>query len=107
LFLLKDLLFFSFIFTLPPLVASSFAAPELLCRFLAPLTAQYITTPIHIFALTICNYPGAPLNALLSRASDGLSGVILLRQLRTMPAFSIGGVMNGRLRAAARAWLLQ
>ena len=41
-------------------------------RIVAPLVAQYATTPVHLLGLALCNFPGAPLGALLAKATERL-----------------------------------
>ena len=89
----RDLLTMAFVFTLPMVLASRM--PVLLCRLLSPVVAQCFTTPLHLLGLGFYNTPEAPLSAM----RNTLLPTIIARQFRIIPAFSLGGVANARLRA--------
>jgi hypothetical protein len=95
----RDIITMGFVFTLPTLLAAR--VPDLVCRLAAPLVAQYFTTPLHLLGLAYYNLPAAsPLSAKLASVSRTLGPTVFARQFRILPAFSLGGVANTRIKAA-------
>ena len=95
----RDVITMGFVFTLPTLLAAR--VPDLFCRLAAPLVAQHFTTPLHLLGLAYYNLPAAsPLSAKLASVSRTLGPTVFARQFRILPAFSLGGVANTRIKAA-------
>lgn len=98
---LRDLLAFTFILTLPPIIKELFGMPEDLAKFTTPVLAQYFTTPLHLLGFNMCNMPGASLGQQFAAMRPGFFSTVAARQLRIIPPYSIGGILNGKLLAAA------
>ena len=93
----RDVTTMAFTFTLPGLLAGRLN--DLLCRLSAPVVAQYFTSPFHLMGLAFYNLPGQPFKKKLSTVfGPNLMPTIFARQFRIIPAFSLGGVANSRLK---------
>ena len=65
------------------------------------MLGQYFTTPLHVLGVNMCNMPGATLGQQLARVGPGLPSTVLARQMRIIPPYSIGGVLNSHFLSAA------
>ena len=97
----RDFTAFSFILTLPPRLAAGCGVSLELAQFLTPVLGQYFTTPLHVLGVNMCNMPGATLGQQLARVGPGLPSTVLARQMRIIPPYSIGGVLNSHFLSAA------
>lgn len=105
---LRDLVAFTFILTLPPFLVRQINQPQhftlAYAKFLTPVLAQYFTTPLHLLGFHMVNRPEASVWAHV-RATFGNWGVlgstVAARQLRILPPYSIGGVLNSFLLGLA------
>jgi len=98
---LRDLLAFTFILTLPPIITQHVGVHPELAKFSTPVLAQYFTTPLHLLGFNMCNMPGASMRQLLLAMRPGFFSTVAARQLRIIPPYSIGGILNGKLLASA------
>ena len=114
LFFTRDILAMAFIFSLPPLIAPRMrdavergALPmsekraALATQLSTPVISQIFTTPLHLLGLSIYNATEAPASTHLQTLRNTYPPTALLRMLRIIPAFSVGGVVNLALR---REW---
>lgn len=97
----RDLVAFTFILTLPPIITAKMGVAEDLAKFATPVLAQYFTTPLHLLGFNMCNMPGASIGKQLLAIRPGFFSTVAARQMRIIPPYSIGGVLNGRLLSAA------
>ncbi|KAJ1444597.1 hypothetical protein M885DRAFT_626979, partial [Pelagophyceae sp. CCMP2097] len=103
----RDSVTMAFVFSLPPLLAAARGvdgdAVSAATHFAAPIAAQVLTTPLHLAGLGLYNAPGAsPRDHWLSLRQK-YAATVLARQLRVVPAFSLGGAVNRALRAKIHA----
>ena len=98
---LRDLVAFTFILTLPPIIKEIFGLPEDLAKFMTPILGQYFTTPLHLLGFNMCNMPSASLSQQLAACGNGFLSTVTARQMRIIPPYSIGGLINGKMLAAA------
>lgn len=56
---LRDLIAFTFILTLPPIVSSTLGLNLAMSYFFVPIVGQYFTTPLHLLGFSLCNMPDA------------------------------------------------
>lgn len=93
---LRDLVAFTFILTLPPVVAKMHPQMTLgRAKFLTPILAQYFTTPLHLLGFHMVNKPEASLLQQIGAVRQGFFSTVAARQMRILPPYSIGGVLNG------------
>ena len=94
-------------FNLPPLIAPLLPLSERVekqmsrasaAQFLAPAGIQLLSTPLHLWGLDLYNRPGMSWSQRLGRVSRDWLGSSLARMGRIVPAFGVGGVVNGRVR---------
>mmetsp|Transcript_281 Transcript_281/g.764 ORF Transcript_281/g.764 Transcript_281/m.764 type:complete len:289 (-) Transcript_281:51-917(-) len=111
LFFSRDVLAMAFIFTLPPLIKPQIkkavedgtfpgteAQADLLTRLSTPVISQLFTTPLHLLGLSWYNSPDATLGGHAKQLADTYPSTVMLRMLRIIPAFSVGGVVNSSMR---------
>lgn len=98
---LRDLVAFTFILTLPPIITARMGIAEELAKFATPVLAQYFTTPLHLLGFNMCNMPSATIGKQLAAIRPGFFSTVAARQMRIIPPYSIGGVLNGRLLSTA------
>ena len=107
LFALRDSLTIFASFNLPPLIAPllplSQSAEKQISRasaaqFLAPAGMQLLSTPLHLWGLDLYNRPGMSWRERVGRVSRDWFGSSLARMGRVVPAFGVGGVVNGDVR---------
>ena len=97
---LRDLLAFTFILSLPTVVSAHPNIDEGLAKFLTPILAQYLTTPLHLLGFNIVNMPDdSMLKRLIASCTTNYSTTVAARQMRIVPPYSIGGLINGSLLA--------
>jgi hypothetical protein len=94
----RDIITAFSVFTLPPLL-STYNVPSLLSRLAGPVVAQYFTTPLHLAGLALYNLPAG--SDYVATVQAQLPSTVLARQLRILPAFSLGGIVNSQLRDMA------
>ena len=94
-------------FNLPPLIAPLLPLSQSVekqisrasaAQFLAPAGIQLLSTPLHLWGLDLYNRPGMRWNQRLARVSRDWIGSSVARMARIVPAFGVGGVVNGGLR---------
>lgn len=85
----------------PPILAARLGIAEGLAKFATPVLAQYFTTPLHLLGVNMCNMPGASLSKQLGAIWGGFFSTCFARQLRIIPPYSIGGLLNTKLLSAA------
>ena len=90
-----------FILTLPPIIKAQFGLPMDLAKFTTPILAQYFTTPMHLFGINMCNMPGASAAAQFLAMRPSFFSTVAARQMRIIPPYSIGGILNGKLLSVA------
>lgn len=118
LFTARDVLTIYGCFVLPSLLAqrlddvpSSFKqrllldTPESRARvsqLILPMMIQFISTPIHLYALDLYNRQQGGLKVWdrLARVNRDLPAAVPTRMMRILPAFGVGGVLNIEVRAA-------
>lgn len=107
LFALRDSMTVFASFNLPPLIAPLLPLSERVeqqisrasaAQFLAPAGIQLLSTPLHLWGLDLYNRPGMSWSQRLGRVGRDWLGSSLARMARIVPAFGVGGVVNGRLR---------
>lgn len=107
LFALRDSMTVFASFNLPPLIAPLLPLSESVekqisrasvAQFLAPAGIQLLSTPLHLWGLDLYNRPGMSWSQRVGRVSRDWLGTSLARMARIVPAFGVGGVVNGRLR---------
>lgn len=98
---LRDLVAFTFILTLPAVITARLGIAEEVAKFATPVLAQYFTTPLHLLGFNMCNKPTASLAQQLADIKPGFFSTVAARQMRIIPPYSIGGVLNGRLLSTA------
>lgn len=63
---------------------------------LAPAAIQLLSTPLHLWGLDLYNRPQG--GGRLAKVARNWFGSSLARMCRVIPAFGVGGVVNGRVR---------
>jgi hypothetical protein len=100
----RDLITAFSAFTLPPMLVA-YHVPALLSRLAGPVVAQYFTTPLHLAGLAFYNL--SPGESVLDTVKEQLPATVVARQLRILPAFSLGTIANSFLRDLAHNALIQ
>ena len=107
LFALRDSLTIFASFNLPPLVAPLLPLSETVekqmsrasaAQFLAPAGIQLLSTPLHLWGLDMYNRPGMAWRSRVGRVGRDWLGSSFARMGRIVPAFGVGGVVNGGVR---------
>ena len=70
---------------------------DLSASFLLPISAQLISTPLHILAIDFYNNPNNNLNNRLQNIKKLYKNVCFGRMIRVIPAFGVGGFLNDYL----------
>lgn len=112
LFFSRDMMAMAFIFSLPPIIAPRIKAAvedgtlpiseknaSLVTRLSTPVISQIFTTPLHLLGLSIYNASDGTIGQHLATLRETYPSTVMLRMLRIIPAFSVGGVVNTSLRA--------
>lgn len=60
----------------------------------SPVLVQTVATPLHLLGLDLYNRPGIEMGERLRHLKKIYTHSTLLRMLRFLPAFGIGGVVN-------------
>ena len=110
----RDLASMYFFFTLPPLLAAAIASFFLkknddptnqkastassAARFLSPVAAQLVTTPLHLMGLDFYNRRLAKPADRIAFLRREFPVTLTARVARIMPAYSLGGVLNAYIR---------
>jgi hypothetical protein len=73
---------------------------------------QVLCTPMHLLALNLVNAPGATAAARVVTLRASTPAALIARSLRMLPAYGVGGILNGALtgrgrEAVARHFLLR
>ena len=76
-------------------------------QFLAPAGIQLLNTPLHLWGLDMYNRPGMTWRARVERVGRDWMGSSLARMGRIVPAFGVGGVVNGRVRKSMMSMCLE
>lgn len=74
------------------------AAALTIAQLSSPVLVQIVATPLHLLGLDLYNRPGIPMTERLCHLKKIYTHSVLLRMLRFLPAFGIGGVVNIELR---------
>ena len=70
-----------------------------MAQFLAPAGIQLVSTPLHLWGLDLYNRPdGAGWRTRVKKVGRDWLGSSLARMGRVVPAFGVGGVVNGGVR---------
>ena len=69
-----------------------------MAQFLAPAGIQVFSTPLHLWGLDLYNRPGLRLGERVKRVVRDWGGSSVARMCRIVPAFGVGGVVNGGVR---------
>ncbi|MCJ1380182.1 hypothetical protein MMC17_003285 [Xylographa soralifera] len=104
LFALRDSLTVFASFNVPPLLAPVLGSQNA-AQFLAPAGVQLFSTPLHLLGLDLYNRPerGVGWGDRWARIRRDWGGAALARMGRVVPAFGVGGVVNG----GVRGWLME
>lgn len=117
LFAMRDSLTIFASFNLPPLIAPLLPISEELegsvgrvsvAQFLAPAGVQLFSTPLHLWGLDLYNRPmgnGTPWRTRVAKVGRDWLGSSLARMGRIVPAFGVGGVVNGGVRSGMMGML--
>jgi len=106
LFFLRDIIAMASAFTLPPILGKhisekfsiEFKNGERIAQILCPLLVQVIATPVHLLALGLYNNKTATFAEQFKVIGNIYFNTLLLRCLRFLPAFGLGGICNIELR---------
>ncbi|KAK5048276.1 hypothetical protein LTR84_005946 [Exophiala bonariae] len=122
-FTLRDVLTIYACFVCPPILSARLeelpdsvkdqlllGKPEARARIsqlILPVMVQFVSTPIHLFALDLYNRSHAGLGFAdrLARVGRDLPAAVPTRMMRILPAFGVGGVLNTEMRGALRGWV--
>lgn len=72
-----------------------------MAQFLAPAGIQLVSTPLHLWGLDLYNRPGGEgvgWRMRVRKVGRDWFGSSLARMGRVVPAFGVGGVVNGGVR---------
>ena len=102
LFFIRDIIAIASAFTIPPIfgrfLAKKFDLSESMALKLAqlssPVLIQLIGTPIHLMGLDLYNNPELTMKERLVHLKSIYWNSVILRMLRFLPAYGIGGVVN-------------
>ena len=67
---------------------------DLAASFAVPIAAQFLSTPLHIWAMDLPNRPTASPLARLAAVAASYSSVLTGRVMRILPAFGLGTYVN-------------
>lgn len=98
---LRDVLAFTFILSLPSMVATKLRIPLDVAKFTTPILAQYFTTVLHLLGFNMCNHPNGTMGDWIRTMKPTYFSTVAARQLRIIPPYSIGGILNGKLLSMA------
>ena len=106
-FFIRDTISMAFFFTLPPVLSAELQAhgsgkviADVSAQFLLPVVVQVPNSPWHLLGLDLYNRPTATPAERWALIKAELPLTIAARQLRILPAFGVGGVVNRKLREA-------
>jgi hypothetical protein len=93
-------------FTLPPILGKkieenmNISADNALriAQISTPVLTQIVATPFHLLGLSLYNRPSISMEERLTQIKKICFETTILRMLRFLPAFGIGGVINIELR---------
>ena len=111
LFFSRDLLAMAFIFSLPPIVSPlikersglSKQRATVATQLATPVISQLFTTPLHLVGLSIYNHANGGVGKHMETLRTTYPSTVVLRMLRIIPAFSVGGVVNRSVRQTLHA----
>lgn len=86
-------------FNIPPLLAPAIGLNA--AQILTPCAMQFISTPMHLFALDLFNREREPLKSRIEFVKRGYLRSTFARVGRILPAFGVGGVLNREVRSAS------
>lgn len=69
-----------------------------LAQMTCPVFVQLVATPIHLLGLDLYNRAGISMSERLGHLKKIYTHSVILRMLRFLPAYGIGGVVNMELR---------
>ena len=106
LFFTRDLMAMAFIFSLPPIMSPlitersglSEQRAAVATQLSSPVISQVFTTPLHLVGLSMYNHDGAGFGRHMETLRSTYPSTVMLRMLRIIPAFSVGGVINRSMR---------
>lgn len=110
----RDVVGMGFVFTLPPLLATSIAAsssslsPEYAnyaTQLLLPMAIQPVVAPFHLAGYLLCSQPTHTLKEYLGAIRQQLGSVVVMRWIRGFPPYCLGAVANKSLRTNLRGAL--
>ncbi len=93
-------------FTLPPILGKfisekfdlEYKNGERIAQIACPMLVQFVATPIHLLALGMYNNKQMTLPEQFRVISSIYLNTLMIRILRFLPAFGIGGICNIELR---------
>jgi hypothetical protein len=89
-------------FALPSLLLTC-NVPSIVSSFAGPIVAQCFCAPLHLAGLALYNLPSGSNYA--ATVQQQFPATVLAKQLRILPAFSLGGIVNSNLRDMAHELL--
>lgn len=107
LFAARDSLTIFASFNLPPLIspllplgvsAERYISRASAAQYLAPAGIQLLSTPLHLLGLDLYNRPRVGFRDRIGRIARDWGGASMARVGRVVPAFGVGGVINGTVR---------
>lgn len=78
------------------------AAAGTTSQLVSPPLMQVVCTPMHLLALNLVNAKGASVAARVATVRQSTPAALLARSLRMLPAYGIGGILNGVLTTKGR-----
>mmetsp|Transcript_494 Transcript_494/g.1145 ORF Transcript_494/g.1145 Transcript_494/m.1145 type:complete len:503 (-) Transcript_494:139-1647(-) len=111
LFAVRDCLTISGAFFVPATLSAGLSASgavkddataAALSQLVSPPLMQVVCTPLHLMALNLVNAPGATLETRLASLAHQGPAALLARSMRMLPAYGIGGLLNGTLTKRGR-----
>ena len=114
-FALRDLLTIGAAFTVPAFLSQALvgaramepASADEAAQLLSPIGMQCVCTPIHLFALSAYNMPGARAAEHARSVGGLLPGALGARMARFGAAYGASGLLNTTLLHRGRDWALQ
>jgi len=114
-FVARDCLTIGAAFTAPEILAHSLvsgagverAQAESVSQLACPPGMQVFCTPLHLLALSLFNNPTGSAAVIAAGVYKTLPQSTLVRMLRMVPAYGIGGILNATLTARGRAYSLE
>lgn len=70
---------------------------DAIAQLAAPLSMQFLNTPLHLFSLDLYNNPSKNITERVSFVAKQYASTVVARLLRTLPGFGMGGLLNSYL----------